>query len=266
MTFRDEMIREFWQYVEDYKPDLRKYLDGAEITTTRPPVFQKMHAQRNLLLDPHLGFFKHRKIKSLIPNTERHRWFRSMSSSQAFAQSFFGNLIQLGEIDSLTELTDEDGLPLLGSWVGWKRDVYLEYSVGWLGEPRPTSLDVFFSGRYNVAVECKLTEDDVGRCSRPELDYDNKYYCQGKYAFQQGRETPCPLTEVGVKYWEYIPSIFKWQNEYHDPCPLRKPYQLVRNVLAAVVRSDSKIKMENGHALLLYDERNPAFKPGGDAF
>jgi hypothetical protein len=39
---------------------------------------------------------------------------------------------------------------------------------------------------------------------------------------------------------------------------------LVRNVLAATVRQD-RVETASGHALIIYDERNPAFWPGGDA-
>lgn len=105
MSYRDDMLQGFWGYVEEYYPVLKASLDSEETSSTRPPVFKEICAYRNLLSDPKLGFFKRRKLRSLIPDAGRHRWFRSMSSSQAFAQSFFGNLILLGEIDSLTELT-----------------------------------------------------------------------------------------------------------------------------------------------------------------
>ena len=32
------------------------------------------------------------KLLSLVPEGERHKWFRSMNSSQALAQSVLGNL------------------------------------------------------------------------------------------------------------------------------------------------------------------------------
>jgi hypothetical protein len=41
------------------------------------------------------------------------------------------------------------------------------------------------------------------------------------------------------------------------------PYQLVRNVLMACVR-DGKADAKNGHAVLLYDKRNPAFHRKGE--
>jgi hypothetical protein len=40
-------------------------------------------------------------------------------------------------------------------------------------------------------------------------------------------------------------------------------YQIVRNILAACVRVDGKLYPEGGHAVLLYDERNPAFQNNG---
>jgi len=33
---------------------------------------------------------------------------------------------------------------------------------------------------------------------------------------------------------------------------------------AACVQQDGKLDYKNGHAVLLYDERNPTFQPGGD--
>lgn len=39
---------------------------------------------------------------------------------------------------------------------------------------------------------------------------------------------------------------------------------MVRNVLAAGVKPDGTVSVNNGHAVLIYDERNPAFQNGGD--
>jgi len=263
-VFRELMIHHFWKYIESH-PILSVYLDRTDPTTHRPPVFQERYAHKNLLRHPRVGLLQRNHFRAIIPKSSRHRWFRSMSSSQALTQTVFGNLICLNEIDVLEKVLDDGGLPILGSWRGRSRDVQLEYSVHWLGEPRPTSLDVYFPGKYSVAVECKLTEQDIGRCSRPDLDYNHQEYCDGTYTFQRGRESRCPLTERGVKYWEHVPHLFSWQDEYHDACPLHKNYQLVRNVLAAAVRPSGEIHQTGGHALLLYDDRNPSFVPGGDA-
>jgi hypothetical protein len=72
------------------------------------------------------------------------------------------------------------------------------------------------------------------------------------------------LTEIGVLYWQYVPSLFAWKKEGDlNPCPLNKNYQLVRNILAAGVK-DGTVFSKNGHAVLIYDKRNPAFQFDGD--
>jgi hypothetical protein len=63
-----------------------------------------------------------------------------------------------------------------------------------------------------------------------------------------------------------VPSILAWQaGQDHRPCPLSGTYQLVRNILAACVTSEGRIDPDGGHALVIYDARNPAFSDGGDA-
>ena len=43
-----------------------------------------------------------------------------------------------------------------------------------------------------------------------------------------------------------------------DSCPLQGTYQLARNVLAACVQPDGTVDANSGHALVIYDDRNPA--------
>ena len=52
------------------------------------------------------------RLLSEIPVSERHRWFRSMTSSQAIALSVFGNLKLNGRLSLLNELLDEQGRPI----------------------------------------------------------------------------------------------------------------------------------------------------------
>jgi hypothetical protein len=47
---------------------------------------------------------------------------------------------------------------------------------------------------------------------------------------------------------------------------MNKNYQLVRNILAVGVKEDGSASTENGHVMLIYDERNPAFMSGGIGF
>jgi hypothetical protein len=40
----------------------------------------------------------------------------------------------------------------------------------------------------------------------------------------------------------------------------------VRNVLAIGVQPDGSVSLEKGHAVLIYDQRNPAFQEGGKGY
>lgn len=60
--------------------------------------------------------------------------------------------------------------------------------------------------------------------------------------------------------------MFDWPaSRDHMPCRFGEVYQLARNALAATIGHDGKLNAESGHALLLYDARNPEFQSGGKA-
>ena len=226
-------------------------------------MFLAEHAICNLLLPPDAGLAS--SVVKMVPVSARHRWFRSMKSSQALTQSVFGALAATGHLTALGALTAECGRSAFTETPN-QLDMTLEQDVNWLGEPRPTSIDVCFeSPQYRIAVECKLSESVFGTCSRPRLPRDNPFRCNGTYTVQRGRRDRCALTERGVRYWQHAPAVFTWNPDIdHSPCPLARTYQLVRNVLAATVRQD-RVETASGHALIIYDERNPAFWPDGDA-
>lgn len=235
----------------------------------RPPVFRATHADLNILCPSHPA---HALVVDEIPRSRRHRWFGSMRSSQALAQSLFGYIKSLNRLAVLADVRDDDGLPVFfgANEVPGRDGVYLEHDVRTLREPRPTSLDVLFRcGQRSVAVECKLAEDDIGSCSRPRLrPRDSTYasqHCNGYFELQRGRKTPCSLSELGIAYWEHISDAFRWSVTGGGECQLRYPYQLVRNVLAACVGDDGRFDPSRGHAVLVYDERNPAFTGAGRA-
>ena len=193
-----------------------------------------------------------------------------MTSSQALALSVFGNLKWHGMTTLLDGLRCEQGMPVFAGRDLSPSRFRMEYEVRYLGEPRPTSVDVFLDGPQPMPIECKLTEPEVGPCSRPRLDKDDsayeEQYCDGNYAAQQGRAGRCPLTERGVQYWNVAPKHFHLDPERdYAPCPLRFGYQLVRNVLAAAEHPQAKHTNGPPFALLIYDARNPEFQPGGAA-
>ncbi|MGD0429925.1 MAG: hypothetical protein ABSA58_02430, partial [Acetobacteraceae bacterium] len=118
--------------------------------------------------------------------------------------------------------------------------------------------------------EVKFTEVEFGRCSRPGLKPKEFGYamdhCDGSFSVQRDRQSRCSLKEKGILYWQFVPEFFRWSaTEDHRPCPLAFTYQLVRNVLAVCVSEDGTPGADRGHVLVVYDERNPAFRPGGEA-
>jgi len=119
-----------------------------------------------------------------------------------------------------------------------------------------------------MAIECKLAEAGFGTCSRPRLKPTDRGFaadhCDVIYTAQRGRSDRCPLTEAGIEYWRYVALLFGWDPDRdHQPCPRGSTYQLVRNVLAAGVGNDGVLRLDHGHALILFDQRNPAMAGGG---
>ena len=268
--YRDAMVSRLWNYHKQFFQNCTELFEHPDMGNGRPPVFLHHAAESNVLMAPHISKENRNRLLREIPPRERHRWFRSMSSSQAIALSVFGNLKVYGLLGILNGLNDEQGRPIFGDEAITPENFRMETKVDSLGEPRPTSLDALITGKHPIAIECKLTEPEVGSCSRPNLkDKDSNYekdFCDGTYKVQKGRTSRCSLTEIGVKYWSHIPAIFKWTADADlAPCPLRANYQLVRNMLAVSVPSDA-MPSGAGHVVLVYDDRNPAFRQGGKGY
>lgn len=262
--YRDSLVERFWEYQKNHFSDHPEYCERPKEENSRPPVFIDKFAYCNVLTDNSLSIEQQKTIIQTIPVDERHRWFGSMTSSQALAQSVFGALRALNKLYLLENIKNDQGNRLFSPI---SPDVQLEYSVDYLGEPRQTSIDVFSPGNYRIAIECKLTEEEVGTCSRPKLNKKMPEYCDGSYERKANRSTSCPLSERGVLYWRYIPEVFHWlTHECYDHCPIRETYQLVRNILAVSVWENGKVDLQSGHVVLLYDERNPEFQLGGKGY
>jgi hypothetical protein len=72
------------------------------------------------------------------------------------------------------------------------------------------------------------------------------------------------LTELDISYWKHAGRAFGWSADLdHRCCPLKDTYQIARNVLAACVTSDHQFDEKDGHALSIYDLRNPAMSNSG---
>jgi len=267
-SYKKGLFHRYREYQKSHFPDGQSFFDCPYAQDKRPPVFIPSEAWRNIILDPAANPQEIDQLLSLVPAGEKHKWYRSMNSSQAMAQSILGNLATHSALHYLSDIKADEGENLFGDANITSNNFEMEYKVGYLGEPRPTSLDGYISGKYRIAIECKFTEADVGTCSRPRLtptdsNYENEH-CVGTYTIQRSRKERCSLTEIGILYWHYVPVLFKWENDRDlRPCPLLRNYQLIRNILAVGVKSDGTVSNNNGHALLIYDQRNPAFQIGG---
>jgi len=253
-----DLISIFWKYQKETFTDREEYFECPCENGSRPPVFKKGHARYNVIMKQDISDTERKQLLELIPVCKRHRWFRSMRSSQALAQSVFGNLKLENKLHYLCEITDDEGKPIFEKDGRINEAFSLEYTVHYLNEPRPTSIDAFIDGEYRVSIECKLSEQEFGSCSRPS-------HCDGNFIFKKELKDRCSLTSKRVLYWKYIPDILKWSRDIdHKPCPLYRTYQLVRNILAACVKPNGTIQMDKSYAVLIYDERNPAFRQEGD--
>jgi len=265
--YKEELVSRYWDYQQRFFPQIEDYFDRPFFPDGRPPVFLEREAWRNIIINPNANQQEIDRLLALAP--DRQKWFGSMNSSQALALSVLGNLSNSGFLDLLADVRDDEGQALLGRAALSADGFAMEFKIKHLGEPRSTSLDGYISGSYTVAIECKFTEADVGSCSRPRLtSADSKYeseHCDGSYSKQRARKERCALTEIGVLYWRYVPQLFKWESDINlNPCPLNTNYQLVRNILAVGVKADGTISLDDGHVVLIYDERNPANQEGGN--
>lgn len=252
--------RTWWSYAQALPKD---HLDG-HARPGRPPVASSQKASANLMLPRDTKMAS--AVETEIAETDRHKHFRSFRSSQALAQSVFGAFKAAERLDLLSQVPAECGRPAFGNTTR-ETMLSMEVDVRTLNEPRPTQLDVSLeTDDYRVAVECKFCEPEFGTCSRVRPAKHETPVCDGNYTRQQGRHTRCALSEIGISYWDCIPELFNW-NAAEDviPCPLLPTYQIVRNVLAAVVDFEGRVNPASGHAVFVYDGRNPAYKLGGTA-
>ena len=261
--FETALLARFWDWADRHHKD---ELDGGS-RSGRPPVLRPEYASRSVLVPPDPA--RASGVLGSVPDRERHQWFRSFSSSQSLTQSVFGAVRAFGCLDLLDGVVAECGRPaFLENTRG--ASLVLEHKVRSLDEPRQTSVDVWLkAGSRRVAVECKFTEREFGVCSRPRLrPRDSNYeeqHCDGSYRVQRRRRERCALTEIGIRYWTYLPELFDWAADRDlRPCPFSEVYQLARNALAATVTAGG-LDIGSGHVLVVYDARNPEYAAAGAA-
>lgn len=253
--YTQRILGAFWGWADKHHVG---ELDGGT-RAGRPPVLAPQFAARNVLVveEGSLGD----SARGAIRPDQRHAHFASLRSSQALAQSLFGAIQAHDRLDCLEGVHADCGrAAFFENSQDWA--LSFEHEIQAFDEPRPTSIDVLLLGTAGcVAIECKLTENEFGRCSRPRLRRDEPHFCDGGYHAQGRRTDRCALTSAGITYWDYLPDLFEWPVDQDQvPCRFRETYQLARNVMAACVSRHHK---RSGHALIVYDANNPAFQAGG---
>ena len=83
-TYQDRLRLGFWRYRDERFAGAEDLFDPRyQPGGTQPPVFKTEHAHRNVLVRPDAGQDEIDAVWSAIPDGMRHKWFRSMASSQA---------------------------------------------------------------------------------------------------------------------------------------------------------------------------------------
>ena len=149
----EAVIGTLWTYADRHHGG---ELDGGK-RQPRPPVFGSGFKSKNVLAPP--SRTRAAEICAAIPLSQRHRWFRSMRSSQALAQSVFAAIRAVDRLDLLDGMSAECGRPaFFDDQQGWMMS--FEHEVSGLNEPRPTNVNVLLSRPgQRVAIECKFLED-----------------------------------------------------------------------------------------------------------
>src|SRR5688572_12247029 len=99
-SYSDILTQHLWSYRSAAFRNQDAVFDEQFSRLPNPPVFKKEAAHQNVIVptDPELPA----TILRLVPPEKRHKWFRSMKSSQALALSVFGNLKVLNRTSCLS--------------------------------------------------------------------------------------------------------------------------------------------------------------------
>lgn len=184
-------------------------------------------------------------LESLLPVSERHRYYLSGNSSQVLALGLLGVSAKLDP--SLSWLWSALGaLPGPASHLPkWQFENKLAPDV--LDErPRQTSVDFFVEDTAAlVCLEAKWTEEGIGACGCADSGgKPDNGQCSAKVLAR-------------TAYWDAAYGIFGLPaRTVGQPCPLSFTYQAVRNVAAALALADDG---QLAVFALIYDAENPYF-------
>ena len=180
--YKEELCSRYWSFQRVKYSNVNDYFERPFAPDNRPPVFLKPKSHENLIYNPSASEKERKQLSEIFPQASRHKWFRSMNSSQALAVSVLGNLKIHNQLECLRNIKDGNGISVFDKGELSFEFFKMERKIDYLAEPRPTSLDGFFEGKYQISVECKFTEADFGNCSRPRLtpkdpNFEEEYCC-----------------------------------------------------------------------------------------
>ena len=104
VAYKAELNQRYWEYQKSQFPIWQEFFDRPLAQDIRPPVFRVNEAWRNVIARTNTSQQEIDRLLALLPESDRHNWFRSMNSSQALAQSVLGNLAIHGCFSSLTRV------------------------------------------------------------------------------------------------------------------------------------------------------------------
>jgi hypothetical protein len=197
-----------------------------------------------------------------------HKYSHLPHSSQALAVDVFGTLKMLDSDRRDAILADFASSISVPSGGPWSVDLEWLDPKNRLREPRQTQVDVLLKGAQStICVECKFTENAGGSCSQTtpinQGLHKGKVQCDSRYAHQvnpiNGKKAKCALTGKGIRYWDFIPDVFKYSAELdYNPCPFAgAEFQWMRNmVLASAVATDERTQA----AFVLMYADSPSFQ------
>lgn len=188
--------------------------------------------------------------------TRRPRTIRRMDSARALAISVFGTLARREDLALLAQVACDDGAPILSAAEAQSATLDLQRPLDYLADPHPPGIDVWLSGDgLHLAVAPRLLERGLAGCPQPR-----RGRCSGDYL-----PSGCHYTARGAAYWQLLPGLTGWSAaQPHRPCPMAGTFALARALLAAADPRAPGPPSRRG-ALLVYDARNPAFRPGSRA-
>jgi hypothetical protein len=130
-----------------------------------------------------------------------------------------------------------------------------------LNESQSKQIDIVISDKQNIILlESKFMENDSGTCSQP------KEQCNGNYEEQinpkNNIKCKCALTAKGIKYWGFIPQIYKFDpNANYYPCPFKlNQYQFMRNLCFGKALSLNENKNVENYFIYYESEICPIYK------